>query len=140
MNLAEHEQMPPVAALMTPFPHFVRPDDPARLAEDLMREHAIRHVPVKDGDQVVGIVSERDLRASPAGRLVRDVLTPGVYAVERSTPLAVALREMAQRKIGTAVVLRSGRLAGIVTVTDVCVALADVLEARFGRAEGGDVA
>ena len=140
MNLAEHEQMPPVAALMTPFPHFVHPDDPARRAEDLMREHRIRHVPVKDGDQVVGIVSERDLRASPADRLVRDVLTPGVYAVERSTPLSVALREMAQRKIGTAVVLRSGRLAGIVTVTDVCVALADVLEARFRGAEGGDVA
>lgn len=140
MNLAEHEQMPPVAALMTAFPHFVRPDDPAARAADLMREHAIRHVPVKDGDQVVGIVSERDLRASAADVAVRHVLTPDVYAVERSTPLAVALREMARRKIGTAVVLRSGRLAGIITVTDVCVALADVLEARFGEIEGGDVA
>lgn len=78
MNLSEHERMPAVAALMTAFPHFVRPDEPGRRAAELMREHGIRHVPVKDGDRVVGLVSERDLRAAPpeaeAGRVAtRDV-------------------------------------------------------------------
>lgn len=140
MQLAEHDQMPPVAALMTPFPHFVRLDDATERAMELMRAHDIRHVPVKDGDHVVGIVSERDLRTAGPGRLVRDVQSRDVYAVEMSTPLATALREMARRKIGTAVVLRAGKLAGIVTLIDVCTALADELEARFGHGRGGDVA
>jgi len=56
------------------------------------------------------------------------------------TPLSEALREMARRKIGTAVVLRAGKLAGIVTLIDVCEAFAEVLEARFGAAGGGEVA
>jgi CBS domain-containing protein len=140
VKLADHEQMPPVAALMTPFPYFVRPDDPARRAADLMREHAIRHVPVKEGDRVSGIVSERDLRSAGADAAVRDVQGTDVYTVEMNASLALALREMARRKIGTAVVLRAGKLAGIVTVTDVCRAFAEVLEGRFEPPEGGSVA
>ena len=40
---------------------------------------------------------------------------------------------MAERKIGAAVVVKSGELAGIVTVTDVCSALAEVLTAQFSQ-------
>ena len=47
---------------------------------------------------------------------------------------------MADRKIGTAVVVRAGKLAGIVTATDVCRALADALESRFGKPDSTDAA
>jgi CBS domain-containing protein len=138
MKLADYDHMPSVAALMTPFPHFVRPGDPVTRALALMKEHGIRHVPVREGDRVVGIVSERDLRGRDDSATVGDVQVSSPYTVELGAPLAHVLREMAARRIGTAVVVRAEKLAGIVTVTDVCLALATLLESRFGR--GGDAA
>jgi CBS domain-containing protein len=54
--------MTPVQAVITPSPVSVRPDDDASRAVVLMREHAIRRLPVVDEQgQVVGIVSLGDL-------------------------------------------------------------------------------
>jgi CBS domain-containing protein len=140
--------MPLVSALMTPFPYFVRPDDPVSRVRELMQQHAIRHVPVKQDDRVVGLISEGDLRSlttqasggvDPAATRVRDLQGPAPYVVELSAPLGPVLLEMARRHLGSAIVLRSGRLAGIITESDVCRALAEVLERRFGPG-GGDAA
>jgi CBS domain-containing protein len=131
VKLADYDHMPSVAALMTPFPHSLRPGDPVARARALMDEHDIRHVPVREGDRVVGIVSERDLRGRDGSAAVRDVQSADPYTVELGAPLADVLREMAARRIGTAVVVRAEKLAGIVTVTDVCLALASLLESRF---------
>jgi CBS domain-containing protein len=148
LDLAQHRHMPPVSSLMTPFPYFVRPDEPVARVLALMRQHGIRHVPVKQEDRVVGLISEGDLRwlTNPVGGAVdpetvrvRDVQVPPPYAVELSAPLGPVLLEMARRHVGSAIVLRSGRLAGIVTETDVCRALGLVLERRFGPG-GGDAA
>ena len=131
MKLADYDHMPFVAALMTPFPHSLRPGDPVSRARALMDEHDIRHVPVREGDRVVGIVSERDLRGRDGAAAVRDVQVADPYTVEFGAPLADVLREMAVRRVDTAVVVRAEKLAGIVTVTDVCLALASLLESRF---------
>jgi len=54
--------MTPVQAVITPSPVSVRPDDDASRAVVLMREHAIRRLPVVDEQgRVVGIVSLGDL-------------------------------------------------------------------------------
>jgi acetoin utilization protein AcuB len=142
VKLADYDHMPSVAALMTPFPHFVRLDEPIARVAELVKQHDIRHVPVRDGDRVVGVISERDLRvgARPASARVREIQLDPPYTVELGAPLDTVLREMAQRRVGTAVVLRSEKLAGIVTATDVCRALADLLEARFRPSTGGDAA
>ena len=141
MKLSEYAHMPPVAALMTPFPYFAHPDDSVADVRRLMDEHDIRHVPVKEGDRVVGIVSDRDLRflrvsglgeKDPRHIAVSAVQIRHPYTTELSAPLDRVLRTMAERRIATAVVVRAGKLAGILTVTDVCDALADFLEQRFG--------
>jgi CBS domain-containing protein len=130
---------------MTPFPYFVHPDDPLSRVSELMRQHAIRHVPVKQDDRVVGLISEGDLRTlstqapgevDPAAPRVGDLQGPPPYVVELSAPLGPVLLEMARRHVGSAIVLRSGRLAGIITETDVCRALGEVLERRFGPGGG----
>jgi CBS domain-containing protein len=52
----------PVQAVITPAPVSVRPDDDASHAVALMREHAIRRLPVVDDNGIaVGIVSLGDL-------------------------------------------------------------------------------
>jgi len=148
VDLAQHRHMPPVSTLMTPFPYFVRPEDPIARVQELMREHDIRHVPVKQDDRVVGLISEGDLRwltRAGAGAVdesavrVSDVQGSPPYTVDLSAPLGPVLLEMARRHVGSAIVLRSGRLAGIVTETDVCRALGLVLERRFGPG-GGEAA
>ena len=50
-----------VADLMTPAPHTVGPDDPARAAATLMSRHGFDRVPVEQGGKVVGIVSRHDI-------------------------------------------------------------------------------
>ncbi len=96
----------------------------------LMKQHKIRHVPIKQEGRVVGIVSERDLRwmGSPAIVLpdpeeipIHHVQVNNPYTVEITAPLNRVLQEMSERKIGAAVVVKSGELAGIVTVTDIAI-------------------
>lgn len=149
-DLAQFQHMPSVGSVMTPFPHSVDENDPIARVEAIMRDFDLRHVPVLRGHEIVGLISQRDLRhrlnaALPRADLERiracHLATPNPYAVELHTPLDAVLREMATRKLGSALVLRQQRLAGIVSVTDVCRLLADLLEARFGAStEGGDAA
>ena len=145
MDLRDFDRSPPVAIAMTPFPHAVTGGEPVETVATLMKRHGVRHVPVKEGARVIGIISESDLRAADNPALgfsrdalcARDVLSPEPYVVDLHTPLSVVLRRMAEEKRSSALILKGGRLAGIVSVTDVCRVLADILEARFG---GGDEA
>jgi CBS domain-containing protein len=50
-----------VADLMTPAPHTVKPDDPARAAATLMSRHGFDRVPVEEDGKVVGIISRHDI-------------------------------------------------------------------------------
>lgn len=144
MDLRDYRHMPPVSAAMTPFPYHVQAEDPITEVERLMDEHGIRHVPVQDGGHVIGIISERDLQhlVNPAlprrdhQRIrARDILIPDPYVVEMTTPLDEVVAEMARRQIGSAIVVRHERLAGILSATDVCRVLAAILRHRF---PGGD--
>ena len=147
MDLRDYRRMPPVAAAMTPFPYYVQADAAVSEGERLMGEHGIRHVPVQDGGRVVGIISHRDLHhlVNPAlprrdrERIrARDILVPDPYVVEMNAPLDEVVAEMSRRQIGSAIVVRHQRLAGILAVTDVCRVLAEILRQRFPS--GGDAA
>lgn len=146
MDLRDYRHMPPVSAAMTPFPYHVQADAAVAEVERLMQEHGIRHIPVQDGGRVVGIISERDLHhlVNPAlphrdrERIrARDILVPDPYVVEMNAPLDEVLAEMSRRQIGSAIVVRHQRLAGILSATDICRALAAILRQRF---PGGDEA
>lgn len=140
MDLLDYDHPPAVGAIMTPFPYFVTLDDPVALAAELMAEHAIRHIPVKAEGAVVGMVLRRDLPpdAEATQLPVRDLLVPEPYTVDLTAPLHTVLLDMAERRVDTAIVLKGPKLAGIVTMTDVCRVLGELLEGRFGRS--GDAA
>ena len=147
MDLRDYRHMPPVSAAMTPFPYHVQADATVSEVERLMGEHGIRHVPVQDGGRVVGIISERDLHhlVNPAlprrdrDRIrARDVLVPDPYVVEMNAPLDEVVAEMSRRQIGSAIVVRHQKLAGILSATDVCRVLAEIMRQRFPG--GGDAA
>ncbi len=51
----------PVADHMSRYPLTVDPDAPVDSAREFMRDNQIRHLPVVEGDRLVGLVSVRDL-------------------------------------------------------------------------------
>lgn len=110
-------------------------NDELTLADSLMRDERIRHLPVLDEDgKLCGIVSQRDLfrgalaRALGYGELaqrkllatlvVKEVMTTDVVTIAPDAPLAVAARLMLERKIGCLPVIEAERLVGILTESD----------------------
>lgn len=142
--------MPIVGAVMTSFPYFVESDATATILEQMMDEHSIRHLPVQEHGKVVGIVSERDLhhhvkraaRQSEKDKIVaRQIMTTDPYTVPFNTPLHEVVFEMAKRRIGSVLVQRQGKLAGILSAMDVCRIFGEYLESMFpGGKRGGDSA
>jgi len=134
---------------MTPFPYFVDTDNEVGEVERLMGEHHIHHIPVQQNGRVVGIVAERDLyhlgdRFLPitdrARIRARDIMADDPYIVAFDTPLNEVALEMAQRHAGSAIVLHHGKLAGILSATDICRILAEIFESEFSPDTGDDAA
>jgi acetoin utilization protein AcuB len=120
---------------MTPAPHFVELESPMRHAQALMQGAEVRHLPVVSGGRLVGIITERDVTRAMAVAgpnkieelLVSDADWEGVYSVETTERLDVVVQEMADRRIGSAVVTKNGKLVGIITSADVCRLYAELL-------------
>jgi acetoin utilization protein AcuB len=113
----------------------ITPDTTLPSAMRLASQRGIRHLPVLEYGQLVGIVSDRDLKramASPATSLeahelnylldrlqVREIMTHGVVTVTPTSPVEDAARLMVLHKVGALPVTEAGQLIGIITETDV---------------------
>lgn len=129
--------VPQLKNVMTPFPYSVDIEAPIEEARAFMREHKIRHLPVTQGGALKGLVSDRDIKlmlgpdfAYPdKNKLkVRDVMVDDCYTVDLAAPLEDVLRHMAEHRLGSAIVTRKGKLAGMFTSTDACRAFAEYLD------------
>ncbi|HET9794429.1 MAG TPA: CBS domain-containing protein [Thermoanaerobaculia bacterium] len=91
-------------------------------AREQMRRNRIHHIVVTRGADVVGIVSDRDLETFEPGtriaRTVGDLMTPSVATATSTTTIREAANLMRGRTIGCLPVIEKGRLAGIVTTSD----------------------
>ena len=47
---------------MTPFPYSVDINAPIEEAREFMRQRQIRHLPVTDGQKLVGVLTDRDIK------------------------------------------------------------------------------
>lgn len=137
---------PSLKTAMTPFPHAV--DLGATLAEAgrLLTAHDVHHLPVTEEHDIVGILSSQDLMAvskdkrQRRGLRVRDVCITDVYVVDLNEPVENVVLTMAERHIGSAIVTRQGRLAGIFTWVDACRCFGEYLRAKEPPANGDDAA
>jgi len=121
-----------VADYMTRSPALIGAEQPLMRAHQMMRSKRIRHLPVLHGGKLVGIVSLRDLHlvetlqgVDPNEVRVEEAMSPDVYCVAAETPLKNVVREMARRKLGSAIVTRGPKVVGVFTTIDALRALED---------------
>jgi acetoin utilization protein AcuB len=124
-----------IREIMSPLTHSIGDDQPMAEAAHRMHQYSIRHLPVLRGGRLVGIVSERDLAlveslpgVDPNEVTVREAMTSEPYAVPPGASLPAVLRQMAEHKWGTAVVVDEGKPVGIATTTDALRLCVDLLE------------
>jgi acetoin utilization protein AcuB len=101
-----------IAERMTRTPHVIGVEQSLTTAHQLMRTNGIRHLPVLHGGKLVGVVSQRDLHfveslrdVNPDDVPVEEAMTQDVYTVTPKTLLREVVSEMAERKLGSAVVV-----------------------------------
>lgn len=142
------KHIPLIKAVMTPFPYSVDVNAPIDEAREFMRQRHIRHLPVTDGQELVGVLTDRDIKLylgpdfdypNQKEVTVKDVYMENPYIVDLNERLDKVLKSMADRHIGSVLITRNGKLAGVFTSTDACKSFADYL-IDFFKPPGGNEA
>jgi acetoin utilization protein AcuB len=123
-----------VSDLMTPVPTSIGPQTSLRTVIGVMKAEGCRQLPVLDGDKLVGIITDRDIRTvmnSPIvlhGRWQDEALldkataescmTPDPVTVTPDTPAYRAAEILSTYKFGALPVVDGELVVGIITVTD----------------------
>ncbi len=124
-----------VADIMTSDPAVAHLDTKLGEVIGLMKEHACRQLPVVDRRQVVGIITDRDIRLAMNSPLIlherpddqallntataESCMTSDPMTVDADAPAMEAAEMLRKFKFGGLPVLRDGKLVGIVTVSDI---------------------
>jgi acetoin utilization protein AcuB len=119
------------------------PDMALADVQRLMHDNHIRHVPVVSGEQLVGIITDRDVREaspSPATTLTRgeiayqmattpikQCMTKDVVWIGPDIDMVQATRLLLQRQCGCLPVVDNGTLVGIITELDCLRAFLDAV-------------
>ena len=103
-------------------PVTIHPDQLIADVLELMRQYRISGVPVVDGDKLVGIVTNRDLRfETGVGRKVREVMThKHLVTVPEGISLEDSKQVLHKHRIEKLLVVdKNGRLVGLITIKDI---------------------
>jgi CBS domain-containing protein len=107
---------------------WVSPDTPVTEIAKLMREHDIGAIPIGANDQLIGMVTDRDIVCKGLATdsfdarraTARDVMTAGIHCCREDDDLAKAVRHMEALKIRRLPVInKSKRMVGILSLGDV---------------------
>ena len=112
--------------LMTENPRTVTADSTVEEAARIMRDEDTGVVPIVEGDNLVGVITDRDIaiRVVAEGKggdtPVRGIASKDLVTIDPAQDLDEALRLMAQHQVRRLpVVEEDGRLVGIVAQADV---------------------
>ena len=116
---------------MTFCPLSVPPDTDVKVTFNLLKERGFRQFPVVKDRRLVGIVTDRDLRAAIAQEnylVVADVMSPNPVTISEDNTVEEAAQIIHDRKFNSLPVLSTrGELVGIITVTDILNGLLNLL-------------
>jgi acetoin utilization protein AcuB len=117
-----------VSHLMTDRVEAVRPDAALTRVHELMRIGRRRHLPVCEANgRLVGIISDRDLRKP--GRRAADIMTMNPCTVAPDMLIVPTVTLLMNQRISCVPVVQGEKLCGLVTTTDLLMALQAALQA-----------
>jgi len=128
-----------IGDLMSDKPIAAEPGAKISAVKRLMLEEGVKHVPIVQDGEVVGLVTDRDIKLAQSvsedpsfheHATANEVQVDDPYVVEISVPVVEVLGVMIERNIGSVVVIKNGRLCGMFTRFDACRALLDILSSR----------
>lgn len=131
--------IPQIQKYMTTTPVAINAESTVDEAMKVMQKHEIRHLPVVivDGKRY-GIISDRDIKyaMSLAGfdsrtTKVKDICEEVPYVTSPKALISDVSSELAEKKVGSALIIDNGHLVGIFTTTDACRALSDICNNRL---------
>ena len=118
-------------------------DESIRRLWDLVEEKRLRRFPVVNGDRLVGIITDRDLRNATASSIVltekkyhdflldtvkvETIMTVNPRTISPDADIKEAARIILEMQVGGLPVTEGDRLVGIITETDLIKALLDLL-------------
>lgn len=136
------KQRVPISEIMTRELITISPVDDLATAEELFKKHRIRHIPVVQGEEILGMLSYTDLlRISFADAIGPDeeeveTIVYNMFSIEQvmaknviSVPLNATIKQVAEflakQEFHALPVVDQGKLVGIVTTTDLIQYLVD---------------
>jgi acetoin utilization protein AcuB len=139
-----------VQAWMSPPEHVVGPDALVDDALVVMRSAGVRHLLVMKEDELLGVVTDRDLRRpnwkngdvmsiKDMYRIgeqlrVRNVMTKKVIAVKPKDTTAYAAQLMVENKFNCLPVKKGSEVVGIITSSDLLAALVHEVDPTYAEA------
>ena len=109
--------------------------DSIAIARRLMAKHRINQLPVLEDDDLIGIVTDRDIRDAYTTSMminrgakidefaekitVEEVMTRDIFVVRPDTPLEKAVSLLREHRIGSLPVVENQQLVGIITRSDI---------------------
>jgi acetoin utilization protein AcuB len=136
------KKVPIVRDYMTPDPVTLEPEVSLMRALELMRLRGVRHVPVVLAGELVGLITEGDVKRAEPSTLsdtqdhfnevmettpLSRIMIHEPLTVTVDTPLLKAAETLYSTKYGSLPVVEDGRCIGILTNNDLLHALVDLL-------------
>jgi len=122
-----------VGSHMTPAPATISPDTTVARVRQMMARDRFRCLPVLEKDELVGIVSDRDIAFSDAtpGTTIGLLMTRDLITIESRTSIQEAARLLVECEVDGLPVVDGRKLVGIITRSDILKVFADLESARF---------
>jgi acetoin utilization protein AcuB len=110
----------------------IRKDATISVAINLMKKHSIRHLPVVEEGELVGWVTESDIRQAYLASLIEqmsmgDIMIKDPITVASDANLEEAAELLYRHGIGGLPVVDKGKLVGVITVSDIMAAFIEVM-------------
>jgi len=126
-----------VGSVMTSYPYFIDSHSSLKSAKTMLDQYNVNHLPVKDGNKPIGVISraglERVRQESISSDIdaevnIGDVCDRAILIVTRDKNLKELLQEIAEKHVECVLIDSSQGLEGIYTVSDACMGYANLLD------------